>query len=464
MELTQFFDRLSPRLKAARDLDSQLDRRLAHRFNVFDYLKDDELGLSRIIADLLDPEASHGQGTLFLKLFLGMEGLKHRREWPEPGGSQIPVVVTRERRTSSGRKIDITVQIGNSNKNSYCLAIENKPYDDDRPNQVKDYLDYLKGEYCDRFLLIYIPPTGQGPSEESITKRELEKWKEEFAIMPYCEGPEGPEDNFFDDFRIRHSVADWLKECQRNCEVDQLRWFLRHAEIFCRRRFGGQPMTTSAERKCASDFVFLTPGHLKTALAVYESWPDIVDRVCKRFLANLRSRIESSVKEHEDLKLFAGDMRFGANYRDRARAWESSLWLYRESWTPYPLEKQGNGRTRIQLENASPGPKNWGIGVRSPIPETEMSRMDDKFRKQRKCLDDKLEGKFRPRGKRTDQWPRWLTLPAEKTNWDALVLDLHQENENKDGEYMRYFVDQFVEVAAKAIPIINHIEGPKGDN
>ena len=32
------------------------------RFNNLDYLRDDELGLSRIIADLLNPKASHGQG------------------------------------------------------------------------------------------------------------------------------------------------------------------------------------------------------------------------------------------------------------------------------------------------------------------------------------------------------------------------------------------------------------------
>ena len=43
------------------------DRHLAHRFNVFRYLSQDELGLSRIIADLLDPTAEHGQGASFLE-------------------------------------------------------------------------------------------------------------------------------------------------------------------------------------------------------------------------------------------------------------------------------------------------------------------------------------------------------------------------------------------------------------
>ena len=62
MEYERFFAELVPRLEMARDLERKLGRKLAHRFNNLDYLRDDELGLSRIIADLLNPKASHGQG------------------------------------------------------------------------------------------------------------------------------------------------------------------------------------------------------------------------------------------------------------------------------------------------------------------------------------------------------------------------------------------------------------------
>ena len=34
---------------------------IASRFNVFDYLRDDELGLSHVLADLLDPDGPHGR-------------------------------------------------------------------------------------------------------------------------------------------------------------------------------------------------------------------------------------------------------------------------------------------------------------------------------------------------------------------------------------------------------------------
>ena len=63
----RFVDELAPRLETARALERQLDAHLARRFNVFDYLRRDELGLSRIVADLLNPEGKHGQGDIFLK-------------------------------------------------------------------------------------------------------------------------------------------------------------------------------------------------------------------------------------------------------------------------------------------------------------------------------------------------------------------------------------------------------------
>lgn len=49
---------------------------LAPDFNLFDYLRDDELGLSACLAGLLDPKGKHGQGTVFLNAFLETVGKK----------------------------------------------------------------------------------------------------------------------------------------------------------------------------------------------------------------------------------------------------------------------------------------------------------------------------------------------------------------------------------------------------
>ena len=207
------------------------------------------MGLSRIIADLLNPEARHGQGTLFLQTLLAsLKSLKNIPDWPDlSDGSGISVVRERrlhfEREILSGRSIDISVEIVDADER-YCLAFENKPYAGDQENQVEDYLEYLGKEYGERFLLIYSTPTGEGPSEWSIPRKELDKWASRFAILPYQRDHEAPADAFA-AFRIPHSIADWLGECRKSCEVDRLRWFLHDAETFCRQRFGYQTMITS---------------------------------------------------------------------------------------------------------------------------------------------------------------------------------------------------------------------------
>ncbi len=76
---------------------------------------------------------------------------------------------------TADRRIDISVQIVGADEQRYCLAIENKPYAGDQENQVQDYLAWLNGKYPERFLLLYISPNGERPSEWSIRKTELEK-------------------------------------------------------------------------------------------------------------------------------------------------------------------------------------------------------------------------------------------------------------------------------------------------
>ncbi len=141
---------LTPHLHAARRVERELDRHLARRFNVFKYLRTDELGLSRIIADLLDPTADHGQGTLFLQAMLDVlpetRGLSGNIR--ESATKQIKVIV--ERQLPNNRRIDINLEFPTGD-GPYCLAFENKPYAEDQPGQITDYLKFLKKNYGDRF-------------------------------------------------------------------------------------------------------------------------------------------------------------------------------------------------------------------------------------------------------------------------------------------------------------------------
>lgn len=234
-EYSEFFSNLTHRISTARRVERELDRRLARRFNVLDYLQTDELGLSKIIADLLDPEATHGQGSIFLARFFSIFSLDFANSL-SLDRSHISVEVEKE--ISEQRRIDVFVQIMEG-ESVHVLAIENKPFAGDQPRQVHDYLHYLRDRCGNQFSLIYLSPRGEGPSEESVALAELRSnWTERFRILSYAGVSEALRDDQFGQVRISQvSLVDWLRGCQRECDVDRLRWFLGDVADFCHREF-----------------------------------------------------------------------------------------------------------------------------------------------------------------------------------------------------------------------------------
>ena len=167
-----FFARLLPVLEAARKLDAELDRHLAHRFSALEYLRTDELGLAKIIDDLLNPQYAHGQGPLCLELLL--DELRETLGLELPGGdpelSQARVVL--ELRTRNDRRIDICVKV-HAGARAFHLAIENEPYAHDQKKQIRDYLEHLHATSGDSFLLLYLSPNRDGPADLSLPRHEL---------------------------------------------------------------------------------------------------------------------------------------------------------------------------------------------------------------------------------------------------------------------------------------------------
>ena len=227
--LARFFNELTPRLEAAHTVERELDRQLARKFNAFDYLRPNEQQLSTLIAGLLDPKGKHGQGDIFLRGFLKLLA----KEGFDRLGDLRNGRVDTEFPIKGRRRLDIVVRIDNL----LCLAIENKPWAGDQPDQIKDYLDGLQGRY-DEFLLIYLSPQGDPPSEDSVKPADLQgEAGKSLRIMPYRHRAKGAWD---DDFkRTGFGLADWLRKCRAHCDVDRLRWFLREAETYCETEFGG---------------------------------------------------------------------------------------------------------------------------------------------------------------------------------------------------------------------------------
>ena len=511
-DCVRLLQQLTPHLHAARAVERELDRHLARRFNAFRYLRDDELGLSRIIAELLDPTGEHGQGTTFLEAMLELLGFAPAAGDPvRPGldhsGGQRAVAATwkarfgRLRSTPThkirvvqergglpkSRRIDITVDIP-TDDGVFCLAFENKPYADDQPGQCKDYLEFLESVYRGRFLLVYLPPRYRMPDESSLPSADRECWKNHFRVLPYVadDAPPGDEDSPDGDgtslaqgagegdapteedatghnARAEQddaaagdgaSLADWFGTCCKLSEAERLRWFLREAQLYCQHHFGDSTMTDT-EARYIREYLEENPRHLHAASAVARAWPAVKHDVCRRFLEHLRDRVDERVRE--EFPEISGDLDVGCHYGGD-KNWSNYLRVYRHGWVRAAgvSDPRSDGRTAVMLECGRGGPTSWYWGVRTA---KSMQNMTDaeKERRQEVLAGLNRNGLSRPD---THHWPH--SERPRHQDWTAIIPELVQELADGGGKITDHYVNGLLGITAKAIPAIDEVELENG--
>lgn len=220
-------------------------------------------------------------------------------------------------------------------------------------------------------------------------------------------------------------------------------------------------MTTDSETKALEDFLLSNPQNLAIARAVHEAWPAIRGEICKKFLNQLRCRVESKVKER--MPEFAEEISVGCMYLGEQK-YRNCLWLYCTHWTEYNVQNsRTNRRTSVHLEALGRGPFNWICGVRSPLAMDKLAGHD---KTRRLNLQENLQAvliKELGGNGPTDWWPWHRPMDREFRDWNNLVLELHDEcQENAGGRVTTAFVNAIVDTAVRTIPIINRIEGPDG--
>ncbi|MFZ7187748.1 PD-(D/E)XK nuclease family protein [Avibacterium avium] len=141
----------------------------ASSFSPFQFIRNDENGLSEIIAFLLDPSQNHGQQELFLNSLLKYLKLPEYLSYNN-------VSVTCEKATFNNRRHDIFIEGFLHNERQWIVSIENKlRYAADQNSQLEDYWKDIN-RYCPKFgCLVYLSPFKQQPSEKSINTNS---WKE----------------------------------------------------------------------------------------------------------------------------------------------------------------------------------------------------------------------------------------------------------------------------------------------
>jgi hypothetical protein len=211
-KLVSFFDGLKYYLQVSREARQSLASAVAESFNVFDYIqiRRDEVLLSSIIADLLDPKGKHGQGITFLQAFLRqLEALRCKLP-PNWEAHLREAIVINEAVTSflpdAARRIDIRIDL----PQDFGIGIENKPWAGEQADQLTDYSKDLKKRCKGGFILVFLCQRGRKP--ESISDEEWSELRQsgKCATLHYT-----------------GEFLKWLSECRMRAEADKVRHFIK---------------------------------------------------------------------------------------------------------------------------------------------------------------------------------------------------------------------------------------------
>lgn len=157
----QIVRRMGDFLERAKVVDAtvrQSRRQTAQRFNIFETLgmSDDELLHSRFLAFLLDPDARHDQGALFLRSFLSRFRLV--TDLTRVCDESPSITVHTEFPVAEGR-LDVIVFMDTA-----AICIENKIWSAEQKKQIARYQKYLaslKGSL--EKAIVFLTPDGRAP-------------------------------------------------------------------------------------------------------------------------------------------------------------------------------------------------------------------------------------------------------------------------------------------------------------
>ena len=194
LDIQRFFQEVAS-ICALEQAQQEERNRKGENFNLFSILSIEryELKHSALIANLLDPEGSHGCGDAFLRAFfeIALKGTAY------PFESSTPLDSRTEHYTGpiagdTGGRIDILVK-----SSHYGLIIENKIYAGDQDKQLIRYDNYGKEIFgADGYLLVYLTLYGYDASKESTATKSAEEVG--YLRLSYAE-----------------DILRWLEQCAR---------------------------------------------------------------------------------------------------------------------------------------------------------------------------------------------------------------------------------------------------------
>lgn len=334
-QLKQLLDNVAFKIATVRKAKDRFADQLAPEFRIFDYLRTDEMGLSRCIASLLDPKGTHGQRSVFLDAFL--ENIfPEVPSWAKQGEN---CQVTTEKQANAQRRIDVYLKFPNG-----VIGIENKPWAGDQDQQLTDYADYLKRD-DKNWLLLFL--SNRDPSERSIDSSKLEELEKggQFVQRNYGE------------------IIEWLGVCACKSKALVVRIFIEELAKFIRMNINGE--LDMSEEKEIQQTLLESPQNIESAFHVLQTLPSVKKELLERFRKDLKGELAS---------------------QDFLLVWDPDM---EKNWKCYIgfgvkiFEKQGN-YLRFEFQSSELNRLIWGIRRENELPVGDPigSKISDMMKKR----------------------------------------------------------------------------------
>lgn len=222
-----FFSSLIATQKSIDAVRQSYNPELAFEFNALSFFNLNENKNSEILAYFLNPHAGHGQGKLFLELFLKSLNQVKVLKLLQSKDAKVRV----EEYTSEYRKIDVYIEIGDCD---FCIGIENKIYEttQDQDKQLEHYSDELNRWSDGKYTLYYLAPKEKEVGEHSLQKekREVLEALGNFKAI-----------NYSDD------IIPLIREWHIHCRAQRVKSFLQDLEQYFKNQYTGEKFMSTVD-------------------------------------------------------------------------------------------------------------------------------------------------------------------------------------------------------------------------
>ena len=321
---------VSQKINALETAQALYSRQLSPDFSTFDYINTDELGLSRILAALLDPKGSHAQQEGFLRLFVEhcLPVIYKNDNWQIFLNNLEKTEVFLEEvtgKSNTQRRMDIYLRC-QVDDDSYGICIENKPYAADQLDQMKDYAIELKNRKHKLWHLVYLNEDNDVPSEYSVDTKTLEGWITS---------------NQYSHLRFSDMIG-WLKACQVECQNHSVSEFIAQLTKFIQKQFMG--IEDMNEDNAILDIIKQNAATIDSSIKISNT----VDRMKKELIAKLKIDLLAKYKKT--------DYELDISYIGEGRRYEQVRFIipgYDMGWVCFEFDNAGFDRPILGIKFTS---------------------------------------------------------------------------------------------------------------